>query len=166
MTDSDVCTGAKGSQYSLRVPFSPENEKKIAVLQKNLSEYESVCQNWLFWDIRWWNGNRIAQKEIIDFNSYSVSLPATITCLLPVCCFQSSSLCCSLLLYVIITACACQPLFWLSFEMLSLRILSYVWLALPYTVMLSYLCCCVNHFLKLFLWFRVSLSITTSFYTI
>jgi len=35
-----MCTGAKGSQYSLRVPFSPENEEKIAVLQKNLSKFE------------------------------------------------------------------------------------------------------------------------------
>jgi len=37
-----VCIGAKGSNYSLRVPFSPENKEKVSALQKELIKYEVV----------------------------------------------------------------------------------------------------------------------------
>lgn len=37
-----VCIGARGSNYSLRVPYSPENKDKVAVLQKRLAKDEIV----------------------------------------------------------------------------------------------------------------------------
>ncbi len=37
-----VCIGAKGSNYSLRVPFSAENKEKVDILQKDLNKFEIV----------------------------------------------------------------------------------------------------------------------------
>ena len=37
-----VCIGAKGSNYSIRVPYSPENKEKVDELQKDLNKYEIV----------------------------------------------------------------------------------------------------------------------------
>lgn len=37
-----VCVGRKGSNYSIRIPFSPENKEKINALQKRLAKDEIV----------------------------------------------------------------------------------------------------------------------------
>ena len=37
-----VCVGAKGSNYSIRVPYSPENKEKVASLQKGLNKDEII----------------------------------------------------------------------------------------------------------------------------